>query len=262
MEVHILHSKSEILDFYKSSPELQIYCIGDLDNFFWPKTIWYALVEDSVIYSIALLYTGIDIPTLLLFYEKEKDYSYRLLEQIKTLLPNKFYAHLSEGLVELFGRQNILEYYGLSYKMALRETPEEISDKSIRRLQVTDLQKIKNFYALAYPDNWFDERMLETRKYFGYFEKEKLIGVSGIHVYSADYKVAALGNIATDPKYRGRQIAYKLTAKLCSDLNDSVEAIGLNVKVNNENAIKCYKKVGFEIIGTYDECFIKNTEGN
>ena len=261
MEVQILHNKSKILGFFNSNRELQIYSIGDLDDFFWQKTIWYALIENDVIYSIALLYTGVGIPTLLLFYDKEKEYSYQLLKNIRTLLPNKFYAHLSLGLVELFGKQNLLQYYGLSYKMALKNNSNEIDDKNIRRLDPKDLKEIKEFYSVAYPDNWFDERMLETNKYLGYYDADNLVGVSGIHIYSADYKVAALGNIATHPDYRGQQIAYKLTTKLCNDLMKSVDAIGLNVKVNNENAIKCYKRIGFEVIGTYDECFIKNTEG-
>lgn len=258
MNVKILHKKEEIFDFLKSDQELQTYCIGDLDDFFWSKTIWYSLENDGIVHSVALLYTGSDFPTLLLFYKGKKEYSYLLLKRIQNLLPNKFYAHLSEGLVDLFGRQNIIQYYGLSYKMALRNELKLIDDKNIRRLSVNDLEQINEFYSLSYPDNWFDSRMLETGKYFGYFDDKTLAGISGIHVYSAEYKVAALGNIATHPKYRGKQIAYKLTSYLCSDLKKTVDAIGLNVKVNNEFAIKCYQKVGFEIIGTYDECFVKN----
>ena len=85
-----------------------------------------------------------------------------------------------------------------------------------------------------------------------------MVGISGIHVYSSEYKVAALGNIATHPDYRGQQIGFKLTSKLCNDLKKSVDYIGLNVRSDNEIAIKCYKKIGFEIIGTYDECYIMN----
>lgn len=258
MNIQILHDKSIILSFLKRNPELQVYCIGDLDDFFWPKTIWYALVEDETILSIALLYSGMEIPTLLLFHADHAEYSKILLNRVKSILPDAFYAHLSPGLIDIFDRKNIIEDYGLTHKMALRKNPPVINDSNIRRLSVDDLPAILDLYTLAYPHNWFDKRMLETGKYFGYFKNQQMAGIAGIHVYSPQYRVAALGNITTHPDYRKRQIAYKLTAALCSDLFKSVDFIGLNVKSNNDFAIKCYTKLDFEIIGQYEEYYLKN----
>jgi ribosomal protein S18 acetylase RimI-like enzyme len=257
MGMQILHDKSAIWTFLRQNAELQIYCIGDLDDFFWPDTTWYGLVEDGNIQSIALVYAGMEVPTLLMFYEDSPDSSLKLLECIKPVLPEKFYAHLSPVLVEAFGKQNIIEDYGVHFKMALRKTPFEINDVNIRRLSVVDLPVIQKFYLIAYPQNWFDKRMLETKKYFGYFINDRLAGIAGIHVYSREYKVAALGNIATHPDYRGKQIGFRLTSTICCDLIKEVDYIGLNVKADNESAIKCYNKTGFVIIGRYDECFIK-----
>ena len=142
--------------------------------------------------------------------------------------------------------------------MELKKTANTIDDNSIRRLNADDTKMIEAFYAAAYPDNWFDKRMLDTNKYFGYFLDELLVGIAGIHVYSEEYKVAALGNIATLPKHRGNKIGQKLTSKLCHDLQKSIKHIGLNVKSDNIAAIKCYQNIGFEIVGSYDELFIKN----
>lgn len=257
MEVQILHDKQIILAFLKKNEEIQIYCIGDLDEFFWPKTIWYGLTDGNEIFSIALLYAGMQTPTLLLFCDNDPAYSLKLLDGIRTFLPGRFFAHLSPGLIKAFGRKNIIEDYGMHYKMALRKL-YETDDKKIRRLSPGDLPSILNFYSIAYPQNWFDRRMLETGKYFGYFIDNELAGISGIHVYSKSYRVSALGNIATHPAYRGQQIAFKLTSKLCSDLIKDVNSIGLNVKSDNEPAIKCYRKTGFEIVGKYEEFLINN----
>ena len=260
MDVAILHDKKSIFSFLQKDSGLQIYPIGDLDDFFWPKTIWFALKDIDTIKSIALLYIGMDTPTLLSFYNGESKFSYQLIENIRHLLPIKFNAHLSSGLIDIFGKHNIIEYYGLDYKMVLTKPAHDPNDKNIRKLTIEDLPLLKKLYAVSYPDNWFDNRMLETNKYYGYFINNKLIGASGIHVYSKEYKVAGLGNITTHPDYRGQQIGYKLTSVLCIDLQKSVDIIGLNVRFGNVNAIKCYKKTGFEIIGTYDECYIKNNE--
>jgi len=258
MDLQVLHDKTTILSFLKKNSGLQIYSIGDLDDFFWPKTIWYALKDADTIKSIALMYVGMDTPTLLSFYNGESQFSYQLIERIKHILPVKFNAHLSSGLLDIFGQQNILEYYGLDYKMILTKEASNPNDKNIRILSIEDLAIIKELYSVSYPQNWFDSRMLETNKYYGYFINNKLVGVSGIHVFSEEYKVAGLGNIATHPDYRGKQIGYKLTSALCFDLQKRVDFIGLNVRSDNEYAIKCYKKIGFEIIGTYEECYIKN----
>ena len=45
MDLVIVHDKESIFNFLKEDSELQIYSIGDLDNFYWPNTIWYALKE-------------------------------------------------------------------------------------------------------------------------------------------------------------------------------------------------------------------------
>lgn len=257
MDLHTLHNKSDIFGYLNKHREFHLYAIGDLDDFFWPKTTWYGLISDNEIQSIALLYAGMDIPTLLLFHEGDSRFAAHLLEKIIPILPNRFYAHLSPDLLDIIGRQNIDEYYGLLNKMVLGKTVQQPDDPNIKKLLNQDLSVIQKFYAHAYPHNWFDSRMLETGKYYGYFINGILAGISGIHVYSEEYKVAALGNIATHPDFRGQQIAYKLTSALCYNLQGSVNSIGLNVKSDNEYAIKCYKKIGFECIGTFDECLIK-----
>jgi ribosomal protein S18 acetylase RimI-like enzyme len=260
MDLQILHDKSIILAALKKNPELQIYCIGDLDDFNWHKTIYFALTDNDTVLSAALLYAGQETPTLLAFCNDEFVYTYKLLERIKSILPNKFNAHLSPGLIPVFGKHNIIEDYGTHFKMSLRKDIPEIDDKNIRKLTADDLKIIQEFYTVSYPDNWFDDHMLGTGKYYGYFVQNKLAGISGVHVFSREYKVAALGNIATHPDHRGQQIGYKLTAMLCNDLKkDHVEFIGLNVRSDNEHAIRCYERIGFETVGKYDECLIKNT---
>jgi ribosomal protein S18 acetylase RimI-like enzyme len=260
METRITGDKTEIYRFLSKTPETQLYTIGDLDDFFWPNTVWYALYDKGEIQSVALLYKGMSPPTLLLFYDKEPDLPRHLLKSILPLLPEKLYVHLSPGLTDIFGKENILKHFGTNNRMILREEPQEVYNINIRRLDSGDLDRIVSFYSLAYPDNWFDPRMLETGKYFGYFERDLLAGVAGIHVYSPEYRIAALGNIATLPDFRGRKIAFLLTSALCSDLRKTTDLIGLNVKSENQAAIRCYQNIGFVINSKYDECLMANPE--
>jgi predicted GNAT family acetyltransferase len=95
--------------------------------------------------------------------------------------------------------------------------------------------------------------MVATGRYFGVREDGQLICIAGVHVYSPRYRVAALGNIVTHPAHRNRGHATRATARLCQALLDEVDHIGLNVKADNEAAIACYRKLGFEVVAPYGE---------
>lgn len=258
MEVNTIRDKTVILNFLSENPGLYLYLIGDLDDFFWPNTKWFAVTQNDSIKSIALLYSG-ETPTFLLFHEGDAVYSSFLIKSIKNELPETFNVHLSPGLINIFGGENILKNYGHNLRMVLTKIPGPVSDNHIRRLGLSDLEEMRSFYSISYQGNWFDSRMVETGKYFGYFIGNSLVGVSGIHVYSREYRVAALGNIATHPDFRGKKIACKLTVALCEDLRNDTDTIGLNVNSGNIPAIRCYENAGFEIYSSYDECLIRNT---
>jgi len=60
-----LHDKNEIEAFLRHNPWLHLYALGDLDEFFWPYTTWYAPKDSHQIKQLALLYTGTSLPVLL-----------------------------------------------------------------------------------------------------------------------------------------------------------------------------------------------------
>ena len=95
--------------------------------------------------------------------------------------------------------------------------------------------------------------MLETKQYYGIRQSGELVSAAGVHVYSRRYKVAALGNITTHPKYRGRGYGRTVTAKVCNSLLHDIDDVGLNVKADNTSAIMCYERLGFEVVDSYGE---------
>jgi hypothetical protein len=60
-----LHDKAGIERVLRRNVYLHLYSIGDLDDFFWPYTTWYATAGDAGTTSIVLLYVGQALPTLL-----------------------------------------------------------------------------------------------------------------------------------------------------------------------------------------------------
>jgi ribosomal protein S18 acetylase RimI-like enzyme len=253
-----LHDKNEIESFLRKDVYLHIYSIGDLDDFFWPYTTWYGTRSNGEINSVALLYVGLPPPTLLALSD-DHDSIAELLIAIQHLLPPQFYAHLSPGLEAVLGTTHDLESHGEHYKMALLDkTPSSRIDCSdVVRLGKRELTEIQALYKQSYPENWFDPRMLVTGQYFGIREDNRLVSIAGIHVYSPQYKVVALGNIATLPAFRSKGYGTRATAKLCQSLLNEGMRIGLNVKTDNIAAISSYKRIGFEIVATYEEFMVQ-----
>ena len=255
------HDKQKIEEYLRLDPYLNLYSIGDLDDFFWPYTLWYARQHDSVLRSIVLLYVGQELPALLALSHEIGDVE-KLLRSIIHLLPCRFYTHLSPGLERVFDRTWKLDSHGVHCKMALRN-PERLdcmANANAKRLTILEVGAIETLYRESYPGNWFDRRMLETGQYFGLWDEGNLVSVAGVHVYSEKYRVAALGNITTRPSHRNRGLARLVTEKLCQSLLEGVDHIGLNVKADNAAAISCYEDLGFETVAFYEEFLVEKNQ--
>lgn len=253
-----LRNKKLLAEYFRRDPFLHLYSLGDLDNFFWSKTTYYGVLTGKFVEKVVLVYRGGEMPVLLVLSQPgqiEKEY----INQLVQLLPDQMYAHLSPGLETLFARDFSIQEYGDHYKMSL-ENPDPIfhtSTKNTIPLTKDDLPDINSLYQLSYPDNAFDPRMLLTGQYFAYRKGGRLISIAGVHVYSATYRVAALGNITTHPEFRKQGYGRAVTARLCQNLLNGVDYIGLNVKCDNPSALSLYESLGFLISAKYGEFSLK-----
>jgi ribosomal protein S18 acetylase RimI-like enzyme len=257
-----LNDRSLIEGFLRRDPFLHGYELGDLDDRFWPDTTWYGLFEGGDIKALSMLYTGLREPTLLALASDETPLLARLLRDIAPLLPPSLYCHLSPSLGKALEARYSLSALGKHYKMALKDASRlqaaRVAEAGV--LSSQDRAEAEAFYAESYPGNWFMPSLLETGYYVGIREQGRLVCLAGVHVYSSSRKVAALGNIATRPEARGRGYAEAATAALCRRLLETVEHICLNVRADNQAAIACYSKLGFEIVASYGECHARFLE--
>lgn len=254
MNVISLHDKNRIEAFLRQNIYLHIYSIGDLDDFFWKHTFWYGMGKDGEIKAIVLLYIGGDIPTILAL-DHDICRMKELLTSIVPFLPKRFYAHISPGLEKIMAKHFTLKSHGKHYKMALtnKSASDSIETAQVEPLSINNIDQISELYKVSYPDNWFNEKTLLTGQYFGVKEENELVSIAGVHVFSKEYRVAALGNITTHPNHRGKGYGKATVAMLCKSLCSEVDHIGLNVKSDNNTAISIYKKLGFETVCTYNE---------
>ncbi len=263
-----LHNKTRIGTYLKQQAHLNLYKIGDLDPFFWPQTQWFGWQKEAL-EAVALLYTGDQIPVLLLMENHAA--AGELLASLAPLLPARFYAHLRPQM-----EHHLKGYRAIGGDTYLRMVqPDTVTSGKgqkvasnpggaeyfTRVLAPADVSEIRAFYAEHYPQNWFNPHMLNTNNYVGLYGNHtesvdtQLLAVAGVHVFSEAESLAALGNIAVHTHFRGRGLGTRVTGALCERLRQQfgIQTLGLNVNQCNTKAQRCYEKLGFEKKAIYQE---------
>jgi ribosomal protein S18 acetylase RimI-like enzyme len=250
-----LHDRAQLGAWLRRDTPLHLYALGDLDDFFWPRTLWYGLETGGELRQVLLGYLADELLILHALTGGPVDELRQLLTFVRRLLPGRVYAHLTPGVRDVLEEVYSAEPHGDYDKMLLVDPTrlEEVDVGNVERLGANELAEMQAFYAASCPGNWFDPRMLATEHYYGVREQGALVSVAGVHVYSPAQRVAALGNIVTHPAARGRGHATRVTARLCRELLTSVDQVGLNVLATNVPAITCYRRLGFERAGRYEE---------
>jgi ribosomal protein S18 acetylase RimI-like enzyme len=258
MRVVQVSDREAIAAFGRRNAWLHAYELGDLDDFFWPHTTWWALERDDEIAQLALLYHEHELPVLLALAEPPTDELGHLLTEIRPELPGRVYAHLTPAAVDAMRPRFGFETLEPHLKMGLLDPKLLEGHRApVVRLGPEHVDEVEAFYAEAYPGTWFQPRMLESGRYVAIRHDGSLVCVAGVHVHSPTWGVAALGNVATLPQARGHGLARGACAELCRLLlEDGIDAIGLNVHAENAPAIAVYRRLGFQPVAEYVEVLL------
>ncbi|HJU46592.1 MAG TPA: hypothetical protein VJ689_00555, partial [Gaiellaceae bacterium] len=186
MAVVELRDREEIARLCRRSPAVHAYELGDLDDFFWPHTRWFAWDGGRGPSQLVLLYAEHELPVLVALPEPPREEARDLLRSLLPTLPERVYAHVgADALPALEARYTPAAAAEPHLKMGLADPgllPRETGDVAV--LTPGSLPEIEAFYAAAYPGTWFAPRMLETGRYVGLRDARGLACVAGVHVWS------------------------------------------------------------------------------
>ena len=263
MRLVCIHDRKKLISLLEKDTYINIYGIGDLDTRFWPYTYWYGLEDNGEIKSAVCVYMGSELSTILALSDEISAIS-ELLRSILTFLPCRFFAHLSPGLEKILADRYEFEDAYPHYKMALTDSSRLETEETSRAeiLGTEDIPRLLELYNDSYPGNWFEPSRLSLNRYYGIKDGGRLICAAGTHVYSPECRVAAVGNIATRPEYRGTGLGAAVTAALSKQLLSEGLRVGLNVRTDNDAAVACYKKIGYSIHCRFNEYTMRRAADN
>lgn len=144
------------------------------------------------------------------------------------------------------------------FRMRLEGTPADVGPAM--RLGPVDLPGLSGLYEdgaarLEIPD-FFEDSMVADGIYYGVRDAGELVAVAGTHVLTP--RAAAVGNVYVRHDARGRGLAARVTAAVARDLRQrGVETIVLNVRQDNQTAIRVYETLGFVVHGEFLEGFAR-----
>lgn len=257
--------------FLRRRAPLHLYELGDLDEpFVGLTTFLVERGESGEPAAVALLYRGSEPPTLLALAgdDRERAALERLLERVTPALPARVYAHLTPSLAAPLSARWAFEPRGEHVKLVWsargrlddpRDDRGWLADPpgaDVLRLGPPDADEIRAFLDRVYPEHFFHPRVLGGSMAFGVRRAGALVAFAGVHVFAPARRVAALGNVATDPELRGQGLATRTCAALCRALAPHADVIGLNVEASNAAARRCYDKLGFSFVAPYVEAVL------
>jgi ribosomal protein S18 acetylase RimI-like enzyme len=118
----------------------------------------------------------------------------------------------------------------------------------VTRLGATDVTAVEKLYgdgeSTGESPDFFYSSMVTNGVFFGIYQGSELIAAAGTHLLARDEGAAAVGNVYVRRDRRGRGLGRAVTQAVLHELA-GIETVGLNVRADNDAAIRVYESLGF-----------------
>ena len=233
----------EIRSILRRDPIWSVYALGDLAPAMFPKTQWF----------------GPDLSLVL------HDYGTSILFAIGTGSIREALAHatspvhlqVQRGALDEVSRHADVRDAREMWRMVWHGPPDRgrhihperhINTGPAVRLGADDVPALQQLYAdgdaTGESPDFFYPSMVSDGVFFGLYEERQLVAAAGTHLLAREEGAAAIGNVYTRRDCRGRGLSRLVTGAVIASL-DGVDTVGLNVRADNDAAIRVYESLGF-----------------
>jgi ribosomal protein S18 acetylase RimI-like enzyme len=125
-----------------------------------------------------------------------------------------------------------------------RSTFRPTVDPGVERLSSSDAGELNRLYRLGF-GSWLPPSAVAEGVYFGIRVNGRLVAAAGTHVIGQRARIAVVGNVLTQPEFRGRGYAKATTAAVTAQLLEFCDHVVLNVRSDNPPALHAYQRLGY-----------------
>lgn len=224
------------------------YALADLDPAYVEDCAWYARSGCA-----ALLYHGLEPPVLFMTGDPAA-----VPDLLPELPPGRIQFTLRAVHKSLMSERLLVSKQVRMWRMVLDPGKfSALADLDVKRLDRSNLEAIDALVG-SEPDrpDAFSPHQLDTGVFYGVFSDSGLLSMAGTHVVSKSMGVAAIGNVYTAARARGRGYARASSAAVIEELLQmGISTIVLNVAMDNAPALAVYEQLGFYPYCGYYEGF-------
>lgn len=244
-----------LLLFLKRNPEINLFIIGDIENFGFNRNfqdIWAEYNDEGEYIAVLLRYH-----THFVFYSRDLDYDVdgflNVIDEYKKGTDISGEASIIKPLVDRLKWTKLREQYFAK----LNKDKFVFNDKEDKVIRA-DIEDAEGIYDLRqYIDEFKDfktsfESMKESLFECGsrtYIIKDGERVISSASTSAENSISAMIIGVMTHPGYRKKGYASKCVSQICHEL--TCEGKGLCLFYDNPNAGNIYKEIGFEDIGKW-----------
>jgi ribosomal protein S18 acetylase RimI-like enzyme len=125
-----------------------------------------------------------------------------------------------------------------------RSTFRPVFDPGVEPLSPADVGELNRLYRLGF-GSWLAPQAVAEGVYFGIRVNRRLVAAAGTHVIGRRTGIAVVGNVLTQPEFRGRGYAQATTAAVTARLLEFCDHVVLNVRSDNPPALNAYRRLGY-----------------
>jgi ribosomal protein S18 acetylase RimI-like enzyme len=125
-----------------------------------------------------------------------------------------------------------------------RSTFRPAVDLGVEPLMAGDAGELNRLYRLGF-GSWLPPQAIAEGVYYGIRVNGRLVAAAGTHVIGRRARIAVVGNVLTQPEFRGRGYAQATTAAVTARLLEFCDHVVLNVRSDNPPALNAYRRLGY-----------------
>jgi len=227
--------------FLDRDPIFAAYALADLEDREASRSRWgIARIGDEVV-SLVLEYGG-PSPQPLFIAGRDDGVEAILRDVIKPSIA--YVACLPASLRAVESRYRLEPGPQMVRMWVDRSTFRPAVDQGIETLSPADAGELNRLYRLGF-GSWLPPQAIAEGIYKGIRVNGRLVAAAGTHVIGRRAKIAVVGNVLTQPEYRGRGYAQATTAAVTAELLEFCDHVVLNVRSDNPPALNAYRRLGY-----------------